>query len=181
MRDNITLNAYLVPLMTESLRDEMLQLCKDADIDILSHVYPSRPWVAESHTFKWYKAAMEDCDRYGLKLLTRDVDVMNALDQSDEQLRKIAEKYKDLPGFGGFFIVDEPYNPSPYAHAENIFREVCPDAYVNVNFLPGAAYPSRDVYLRQLCDYGGLLTRGGTLSMDCYCFPEGGGVTIVLQ
>jgi len=176
MRDNITLNAYLVPLMTESLRDEMLQLCKDADIDILSHVYPSTPWVAETHTFKWYKAAMEDCDRYGLKLLTRDVDVMGALNKSDEQLREIAEKYKDLPGFGGFFIVDEPYNPSPYAHAENIFREVCPDAYVNVNFLPGAAYPSRDVYLRQLCDYGGLLTRGGTLSMDCYCFPEGGGV-----
>ena len=91
MRDNITLNAYLIPMMTDALRDEMLQLCKDADIDILSHVYPSTPWVAESHTFKWYKAAMEDCDRYGLKLLTRDVDVMNALNQSDEQLRKIAE------------------------------------------------------------------------------------------
>ena len=176
MRENITLNAYLIPMMTQELRDEMLQLCKDADIDILSHVYVNRPWVASDHTFAWYKKAMADADRYGLKLLTRDQDVQNALNKSDGELRKLAERYKDLPGFGGFFIVDEPYNPTPYARAENIFREVCPDAYINVNFLPGAAYPSREVYLRQLCDYGGLLTGGGTLSMDCYCFPEGGGV-----
>lgn len=176
MRDNITLNAYLIPMMTDALRDEMLQLCKDADIDILSHVYPGHPWVASDHTFAWYKKTMAAADRYGLKLLTRDHEVQNSLNLSDDQIRKLATRYKDLPGFGGFFIVDEPYNPSPYARAENIFREVCPDAYVNVNFLPGAAYPSRDVYLRQLCDYGGLLTYGGTLSMDCYCFPEGGGV-----
>ena len=176
MCENITLNAYLIPMMTRELRDEMMQLCKDADIDIMSHVYVNRLWVATDHTYQWYKAAMEDADRYGLKLLTRDYDVQNAANKSDEELRKLAEKYKDLPGFGGFFIIDEPYNPTPYARAENIFREVCPDAYVNVNFLPGAAYPSRDVYIRQLCDYGGLLTYGGTLSMDCYCFPEGGGV-----
>ena len=176
MRENITLNAYLIPMMTQELRDEMLQLCKDADIDILSHVYVNRPWVASDHTFAWYKKAMADADRYGLKLLTRDQDVQNAVNLSDGELRKLAERYKDLPGFGGFFIVDEPYNPTPYARAENIFREVCPEAYVNVNFLPGAAYPSREVYVRQLCDYGGLLTSGGTLSMDCYCFPEGGGV-----
>lgn len=176
MCENITLNAYLIPMMTQELRDEMMQLCKDADIDIMSHVYVKRPWEATDHTYEWYKEAMADADRYGLKLLTRDKDVQNAGNLSDAQLRQLAEKYKDLPGFGGFFIIDEPYNPTPYARVENIFREVCPDAYVNVNFLPGAAYPSRDVYLRQLCDYGGLLTYGGTLSMDCYCFPEGGGV-----
>lgn len=176
MCENITLNAYLIPMMTQELRNEMMQLCKDADIDIMSHVYVKRPWVATDHTYEWYKEAMADADRYGLKLLTRDKDVQNAGNLSDALLRQLAEKYKDLPGFGGFFIIDEPYNPTPYARVENIFREVCPDAYVNVNFLPGAAYPSRDVYLRQLCDYGGLLTYGGTLSMDCYCFPEGGGV-----
>ncbi len=177
MRDNITLNAYLIPMMTQELREEMMQLCKDADIDVLSHVYPSRPWVAERHTFEWYKTAMADADRYGLKLLTREKDVMDALRKSDDELRAIAEKYKDLPGFGGFFIIDEPYNPSPYAHAENIFREVCPDAYINVNFLPQGAYPSEEVYLRQLCDYGGLLTYGGTLSLDVYCFNEQGSVS----
>ncbi len=177
MRDNITLNAYLIPMMTQELRDEMMQLCKDADIDIMSHVYPSRPWAEQRHTFAWYKTAMADADRYGLKLLTRDRDVMNALNKTDDELRKIAEQYKDLPGFGGFFIIDEPYNPTPYAHAENIFREVCPGAYVNVNFLPQGAYPSEEDYIRQLCDYGGLLTYGGTLSLDVYCFNEQGGVS----
>ena len=154
MCDNITLNAYLIPMMTQELRDEMMQLCKNADIDILSHVYPAQPWVLEEHTYAWYKQAMADADRYGLKLLTRDMDVQNSLNLSDDQLRELAERYKDLPGFGGFFIVDEPRNPTPYARAENIYREVCPDAYVNVNFYPGEAYPSRDIYLRQLCDYG---------------------------
>ena len=176
MCDNITLNAYLIPMMTQELRDEMMQLCKNADIDILSHVYPTQPWVLEEHTYAWYKQAMADADRYGLKLLTRELDVQNSLNLSDDQLRELAERYKDLPGFGGFFIVDEPRNPTPYARAENIYREVCPDAYVNVNFYPGEAYPSRDVYLRQLCDYGGLLAYGGTLSMDCYCFDLNGGV-----
>ena len=176
MCDNITLNAYLVPMMNQELRDEMMQLCKDADIDILSHVYPAQPWAPEDHTYAWYKEAMAAADRYGLKLLTRELDVQNSLNLSDDQLRELAERYKDLPGFGGFFIVDEPYNPTLYTRAENIYREVCPDAYVNVNFLPGEAYPSRDVYLRQLCDYGGLLTYGGTLSMDCYCFDLNGGV-----
>ena len=176
MRENITLNAYLIPMMTDELRNEMLQLCKDADIDILSHVYVNRPWVATDHTFEWYKQAMADADRYGLRLLTRDYNVQNAVNRSDEQIRALAEAYKDLPGFGGFFIVDEPYNPTPFARVENAFRTVCPDAYINVNFLPCASYPSQDIYLRQLCDYGGLLTYGGTLSLDAYCFPVGGGV-----
>lgn len=177
MRDNITLNAYLVPMMTDELRQEMFRLCKDADIDILSHVYVKRPWVATDHTYSWYKQVMAEADEYGLRILTRDYDVQNASSKSDAQLFKLAEKYRDLPGFGGFFIVDEPYNPTPYARAENIFRSVCPDAYVNVNFLPCASYPSEDIYIRQLCDYGGLLTYGGTLSLDAYCFPVGGGVS----
>ena len=93
MRENITLNAYLIPMMTDELRNEMLQLCKDADIDILSHVYVNRPWVATDHTFEWYKQAMADADRYGLRLLTRDYNVQNAVNRSDEQIRALAEAY----------------------------------------------------------------------------------------
>ena len=174
--ENITLNAYFVPMHTQEVRDEMLRLCRDADIDLISNILMTRPWVSSDHTFAWYKQCMADADRYGLKLQTRDINVQNTVNLSDTQIRALAEKYKDLPGFGGFFIVDEPYNPNPYARVENLLREVCPNTYINVNFLPGAAYPARSVYLRQLCDYGGLLTHGGTLSMDCYCFPEGGGV-----
>ena len=174
--ENIILNAYFVPMHTPEVRDEMLRLCEEADIDLISNILMNRPWVSSDHTFAWYKECMEAAARHGLILQTRDVTVQNAVNMTDAQLRQLAEKYKDLPGFGGFFIVDEPYNPNAFARVENVLREVCPDTYINVNFLPGAAYPSRSVYLRQLCDYGGLLTNGGTLSMDCYCFPEGGGV-----
>ena len=174
--DNIILNAYLIPMTSEEERRAMMQLCKDADIDLLSHVYPTNPYNARAHTLEWYTEAMADAAEYGLLLQTRDRTFFGSLLQiSDEEIRALAQSYKDLPGFGGFYVVDEPYDPSPYARIENLLREVCPTTYVNVNFLPRGAYPNGE-YIRRLCDYGGLLTTGGTLSLDTYNFDLNGGV-----
>ncbi len=175
--DNIILNAYLVPMYDEEMRREQFQYCKDANIDVLSHVYPAEVWVAEDHTAEWYKQAMREASEYGLKLLSREIRIQgeNALKLSDDELRAIAEEYKDVPGFGGFYVVDEPYNPTPYARVDNALRDVCPDTLVNVNFLPRNCYPEGE-YIRRLTDYGSLMKYTGTLSLDCYCFPKGGGV-----
>ncbi len=175
--DNIILNAYCVPMFDEAMRREQFQYCKDAGIDVLSHVYPAEQWVATDHTVGWYKQAMQEASEYGLTLMTRDVRLQgaNALSLTDAELRAIAEEYKDLPGFGGFYLVDEPYNPSPYARVENALRDVCPDTLVNVNFLPRGAYPE-GTYIRQLTDYGSLMQYTGTLSLDVYCFDPNGGV-----
>lgn len=173
---NIALTAYLLPMSNPTQRNHIYQLCKDADIDYLSHLYVKQPWVAEDHTFEWYKEVMAEADRYGLKVLTRDYDVQTSVNMTDEEIRALAEKYKDLPGFGGFYVVDEPYNPTPYARVANILLDVCPTANINVNFFPYNVYPSEDTYLRQLCDYGGLVTEGGKLSLDCYCFSLDGSV-----
>ena len=174
--DNITLNAYLIPMTSEEERRAMMQLCKDADIDLLSHVYPTNPYNTRAHTLQWYTGAMADAAEYGLLLQVRDRSFFgNLLDMSDEEIRALAQSYADLPGFGGFNVVDEPYIPSPYARIENVIREVFPTTYVNVNFLPRGSYPNGE-YIRRLCDYGGLLTAGGTLSLDTYNFDLNGGV-----
>ena len=109
-------------------------------------------------------------------MLTREIPLLDSINMTDKELIALANKYKDLPGFGGFYVVDEPFNPSPYARIANILNKVCPDARINVNFLPVNCYADPGHYLRQLCDYGGLLENGGVLSLDCYCFPNGGGV-----
>ncbi len=173
-RENIILNAYLVPMYDETTRRAQLALCRDANIDVLSHVYPAEIWKAEDHTVAWYKNAMAEAAEYGLKLQTRETRLQNCLSLTDAQVIALAKEYKDLPGFGGFYVVDEPVNPSIYAHTENLLRSVCPDTLVNVNFLPRGAYGENYVY--QLSDYGSLLTYGGTLSLDTYNFGPNGGV-----
>ncbi len=173
-RENIILNAYLIPMYDEDMRRQQLQYCADANIDVLSHVYPDPVWVAEDHTAEWYKQAMREAAEYGLTLQTRELRLQQCLSKTDEEIIALANEYKDIPGFGGFYIVDEPANPSIYAHTENLLRRVCPDTLVNVNFLPRGAYGEN--YLRQLTDYGSLLDYNGTLSLDAYCFPPDGGV-----
>ena len=175
-QENITLNAFLIHMTNEEERREMMRLCAEADIDILSHPLPvfSWPYDTSPNTQEWFKATMAEAAEYGLLLQVQDHETLNSLSLTPDQLRALAETYKDLPGFGGFHVVDEPRNPSIYAPVENTLREVCPDTFINVNFLPKAGYDSWDTYIRQLCDYGGLLRYGGSLSLDTYDFKEDG-------
>ncbi len=175
-RKNILLNAYLIPMYDEEMRRRQMKYCADAHIDLLSSVYPARYnfWHKPVHTPEWYKQAMREAAEYGLILQTREIRLQECLEKTDDEILALAHEYKDIPGFGGFYVVDEPINPSLYAHTENLLRSVCPDTLVNVNCHPRGVYG--DYYLRQLTDYGSLLTFNGTLSLDVYCFSPGGGV-----
>ena len=177
-RDNITLNAFLIHMTDPEQRQKMMRLCAEADIDVLSHTMPvfSWPYDTSHNTREWFMSTMTEASQYGLLLQVKDTETLASLSLTDEELRKLAETYKDLPGFGGFSLADEPRNPSPYARVENTLREVCPDTFIEVNFMPEAGYDSWDTYIRQLCDYGGLLKYGGTLSLDTYDFKENGSV-----
>lgn len=177
-QENITLNAFLIHMTNEGERREMMRLCAEADIDVMSHTLPvfSWPYDYTPNTRKWFQSTMAEAAEYGLLLQVQDKETLNVLTMTDDEIRELAEAYKDSPAFGGFHLVDEPKNPSPYAYVENTLREVCPDTYINVNFLPKAGYDSWDTYIRQLCDYAGLLKYGGTLSLDTYDFKEDGSI-----
>ena len=174
-RDNIIINAYLVQLQNEELRRKQLEYMKQAEIDVVSHVYVDDVWVADGHTFEKYVPIMRDAAGYGLKIYSRDYLVQTGAERTDEELRKIAERYRDLEGFCGFYVVDEPYDPNPYARVENALRSVIPDCLVNINFLPRGAYPE-GTYYKRLTDFGSLVNYWGTLSLDVYCFDKNGGV-----
>ena len=174
-RENIVINAYLVQLQNEELRNRQLEYMKQAEVDVVSHVYVDDRWVAEGHTFDKYVPIMRDAAKFGLKIYSRDYRVQTGASRTDEELRKVAEEYRGLDGFGGFYVVDEPYDPNPYARVENALREVVPECFVNINFLPRGAYPE-GTYYKRLTDFGSLVKDWGTLSLDTYCFDKSGGV-----
>ena len=174
-RDNIIINAYLVQLQNEELRRSLMDYMKQAEIDVVSHVYVDDVWVARGHTFDKYVPIMNDAANYGLKIYSRDYRVQTGLNYTDDQLRAVAEEYRGYDGFAGFYVVDEPYDPNPYARVENALRSVLPECFVNINFLPRGAYPEGTFYKR-LTDFGSLVTYWGTLSLDVYAFDKSGGV-----
>ena len=174
-RDNIIINAYLVHLQDEEVRKSQLGYMQQAEIDVVSHVYVDDVWVAEGHTIDKYLPIMREAADYGLKIYSRDFRIQQSLNYTDEELVNIAKEYENVPGFGGFYVVDEPYDPNPYARVENALRTVFPDCYVNINFLPRGAYPEGTFYKR-LTDFGSLVKDWGTLSLDTYCFGKDGGV-----
>ncbi len=54
-----------------------------------------------------------------------------------------AQRYTDVPGVGGFFLVDEPSDATAYAQTANTIRTVAPEYYSHLNFLPYTAYGSQ--------------------------------------
>ena len=174
-RDNIVINAYLVQLQNEELRRPQLEYMKQAEIDVVSHVYVDDVWVAEGHTFDKYVPIMNDASKYGLKIYSRDYRAQTGPARTDAERRALAEEYRELEGFAGFYVIDEPYDPNPYARVENVLRSVLPECFININFLPRGAYPE-GTYYKRLTDFGSLVNYWGTLSLDTYCFGKDGGV-----
>ncbi|MBP5664730.1 MAG: discoidin domain-containing protein [Clostridia bacterium] len=174
-RDNITINAYLVQLQNEELRKRQMAYMREAEIDVVSHVYVDDVWVAEGHTLDKYLPIMKDAAKFGLKVYSRDYRVQTGASRTDSELAQVAKDYAGVDGFAGFYVVDEPYDPNPYARVENVLRGAFPDCYININFLPRGAYPE-GTYYKRLSDFGSLVNGWGTLSLDTYCFDKSGGV-----
>ena len=171
--ENILITAYLVPLYDEEHMEKQMKYMKDAHIDLVTHIYFSDRFVPNEHTPERYKKAAEVADKYGLKILVRDTRIQSILNRSDEEIIDIINEYKDLPGVGGYYIVDEPYNPNPYAKITRLIRTHDEDATSDVNFMPHFGYPSYEIWEKQLRDYCMLLQdKKDFLSFDVYTFGE---------
>ena len=68
------------------------------------------------------------------------------LNLTDQQIRSLVREYTNVPGVGGFYILDEPYDPTPFARVFNAMKDAAPEYYNHMNFLPGFAYPSMAEY-----------------------------------
>jgi hypothetical protein len=171
--DNIIITSYLVPLYDDEHMEQQMKYMKDADIDLVTHIYFSETFVSSEHTEERYKKAAEVADKYGLKILVRDTRIQSILNRTDEEIKGIVDEYKDLPGVGGYYLYDEPKNANPFARVVRLMRTYDTDAICDVNFMPHFGYPSYEIWEKQLRDYCMLLQdKRDILSFDVYTFGE---------
>ncbi len=85
---------------------------------------------------------------------------------SYEEAQERALLFSHVPGVGGIYILDEPYNANAYASVFKPIKEVMPYADVHLNFLPLHAYPNAKVYAAQMNDLYQLT--GGRLDYLMY-------------
>src|SRR5690606_9814229 len=49
-----------------------------------------------------------------------------SLGLSDEEIREIVASYENVPGVGGFYLKDEPFNANPYARVHQAVKDEAP-------------------------------------------------------
>ncbi len=86
---------------------------------------------------------------FGLTLSIADPAHSRYLQMSDEEIRAIAAKYKNLPGYGGLYIVDEPLYPNQYARVYRAMIAEDPFCQPHLNLFPPFG---------QISDYHGYVT-----------------------
>ena len=154
--ENIILSIFWPPT-PDYITDEQYQLIADAGVN----------WVmgAGEETLanpEMQAAMLELCAKYGLGMTVSDGSFGDAVkSQSAEEIAENVKKYEGVPGAYGFYIRDEPYNPNEYVKAYLSLKQANPDAYMHLNFLPGGAYGSQDVYYDQMNDWCVLCAEGG--------------------
>ena len=95
---------------------------------------------------------------------------------SYEAIQERVEKYTHVPGVCGFYVVDEPGNPNPFANAFKPIHDLMPTADIHLNMLPFYCYANDTVYKAQMNDWVQSATpeRLGYLMYDFYPFINDG-------
>lgn len=99
----------------------------------------------------------------GMRVGVADPRLNNSLDLDDAEVRAIVASWKNIPGVGGFYLKDEPFNANPYAPAHRAVKDEAPWLYPYLNFFNMFVYPDRTTYESQMDDY---LELAGTDEVD---------------
>ena len=110
--ENIMLSVFWPPTPAY-INDEQYRLMADAGIN----------WVlgAGEETLATpanQKKMLELCEKYGMHLILQDGSFGGSLPgKSERVIRKQVERYTGYSALGGFYILDEPYNPNGYVES----------------------------------------------------------------
>ncbi len=85
---------------------------------------------------------------------------------SYEEVQERVSIFSHVPGVGGIYILDEPFNANPYASAFKPIKDLMPYADVHLNFLPLLSYGDEKTYAAQINDLYQLT--GGRLDYLMY-------------
>ncbi len=98
------------------------------------------------------------------------------LKYSEEEIESLFKEFKGDKAVGGYHLIDEPFNPNPFARIERVLKAYDPEKIVDLNFFPGLVYGSYDEFFGRLDDYLKLVgDKASYLSFDNYPFANGTG------
>ncbi len=140
---------------------EVMALLKESGITFLENC---RPYDTYGNTTTEYLRVM--ANDYGLTLSISTPEHSNFLNMTDEEIRAVVAKYKNLPGFGGLYILDEPLYANRYARVYRAILAEDPFILPHLNLLPGGMADFHGYVSDWVATVGGDTLK--TLSYDNY-------------
>ena len=153
--DNIMISIFWPPTK-DYVTDEQYKLMADAGI---TYVMGAGDALGDKHV---QEKMLELCAKYGMMMTVGDYRLGgNLLNMTEQDILAVVEEYKNVPGVGGYYMLDEPYNPNTFIDAYRVLKSAEPDKYMHLNFLPSASYPSMETYISQMNDWCKLCASTG--------------------
>ncbi|MGW0227918.1 carbohydrate-binding protein [Actinopolymorpha singaporensis] len=159
--DNILISVFWPPTGANYVNDTQYRYLGDAGID---DVVGNDTLATKDINLKMAQLAYQ----HGLQATVYDSRFTSFPSMSDDQIKKLVREYTDVPGVGGFYLVDEPYDPTPYQHVVNAIADVAPGYDAHLNFLPSSVYPSEAAYAQVMQKYLTGIDGRGYLMFDRY-------------
>ncbi|MBO5758328.1 MAG: discoidin domain-containing protein, partial [Clostridia bacterium] len=118
--DNIMISIFWPPTK-QYVNDEQYKLMADAGI---TYVMGAGDALGEKHV---QEKMLELCAKYGMMMTVGDDRLGgNLLRMSEEEILAVVEEYKSVPGVGGYYMLDEPFNPNTFFDAYRILKSAEP-------------------------------------------------------
>lgn len=133
--DDLAITVFWPPL-PEYVNDEQYDYLAEAGIDL---VQASQLTASPEINLEMARLAHER----GMQTIVQD-ETANPATMTSDEAAAWAERYTNVPGVGGFYLVDEPVDATVYAPAFNAIREVAPEYYSHLNFFPYHFYGSEE-------------------------------------
>lgn len=123
--------------------DEQYRLLSEAGVDYLCNVTgrdrqqnvgstPRQENTKETNLKMAYYA-----HKYGMRVTVADERFGAAFQYMNAgQIGSVISEYRNVPGVGGYYILDEPVDPMPFAEIYSAVKEADPTGYAHLNFLP---------------------------------------------
>ncbi len=126
--------------------DEQFKLLSDAHIDYLCNVtgrdrqqnIGSVPRQENTKETNLKMAAY--AYKYGMRVSVADERFSGFLQMSAAEIQGLIDEYRNVPGVGGYYILDEPFDPMPYAFVHEAIKLADEAGYTHLNFQPIHAY-----------------------------------------
>lgn len=136
--DQIVISIFWPP-SPEMTTEEQYQLMEDAGIDLV--MGSGNGCDTPEQQAKMAELAY----KHGMKLILSDGNFGDSLlNRKSETIRANVEKWRNTPAVNGYYLKDEPYDPTTFLDAYAAIKETDPNSMCHLNFLQYAAYGSAE-------------------------------------